>query len=194
MKIAQNTRFVFNITPDEIETAKEVKRDFDGILENLDEALKTITQIRDAIIKQHPSQDELIKKYKGRMIRYKRKIIEKFNIVTKNIGISLEKMQKINDPEMLRLRDVLIAEVSEFCDGAQATMDLLEEPGKKDFTQTLEQLTAQMEKRYQAIQDVIDSQIFGHLDYDILGRMKISQMRFNIKKRSRLINLIIKEG
>ena len=46
---------------------------------------------------------------------------------------------------MIRLREIIIAEVGELSDGAEAVLELLKEISRDSFTKTLEQITAQIE-------------------------------------------------
>ena len=104
----------------------------------------------------------------------------------------LELLDQISDPDMLRLREILGAEIAELSEGCKAVLDLLKETDKKDFTKTLERIAAQLEKRQRSIEDVITSQLYSHLNHDILGRMRISEMRFKIKRRARILKQFIR--
>jgi capsid portal protein len=147
--------------------------------------------LRDAVIQQHPSKKDLTTKYKGRLLRYRRKIIKTFNDLLIDIKSMLEKLSELNDPEMIRLREIIVAEIGELSDGAEAIMDLLDDPSSDVFTKTLEQISAQMEKRHRSISDVIDNQLGNHINHDILGKMRISQMLFRIRKRARIVRYLM---
>lgn len=188
---ASGPRMTLDITPEEREVAKTVKKSFVNSLEELDKAIRTIVDLRDAISNERPSKEDLKSKYKGKLLRYRKKIKSAFNSFLTDIKKNLEKLSEISDPEMIRLREVLIAEVGELSDGAEAMMDLLNEVDREGFTKTLEQLAQQIEKRQKSIKDVIESQFVTHIDQDILGKMKLSNMRFRIKKRSRIIRQLI---
>jgi regulator of sigma D len=190
LKIADTgPQMVLDVTDEERSIAKEVKNDFKEILRKMDQAIIVILDLRDAVIEERPSREDLKNKYKGRLLRYRRKIKEVFNIFLIELKYGLEKLSKISDPDMIRLREILISEVDELSSGVEAIFDLLNEVDRESFTKTLEQISAQMEKRKKSITDAIDSQLFSHIDQDILGRMKISvkDMRFRIRKRARII-------
>lgn len=186
-------RMVMNITDTERAIAKEVKDDFKKVLQKLDSAVDVIVDLRDAIVLQRPEREELNKKYKGRLLRYRRKIRKVFNEFLTDVKHSLEKLSKISDPDMIRLREIIIAEIGELSSGAEAIIDLLEETDRENFTKTLEAITSQMEKRQKSIIDVIDNQLFNHIDHDIFGKLKISELRFRIMRRSRIVRGIISE-
>ncbi len=186
-KIAVGPRMTLEITDAEREIAKKVKKEFKQISKELDSALKVVLDLRDAIVEQRPSKEDLKNKYRGRLVRYKKKIKDAFNHFLTHTKKTLEMAVEISDPEMVRLREILVAEIGELSDGTEALMDLLNETDRDGFTKTLEQISAQLEKRQKSIADVIENQLFGHIEQDILGRMKISSLQHNIRRRTRII-------
>ena len=187
IKTAVGPQMTLEITDAEREAAKLVKKEFKQISKELDSAVKIVLDLRDAILDQRPSKEDLKNKYRGRLIRYKKKIKDAFNHFLEHTKTTLESAIKISDPEMIRLREILVAEIGELSDGAEALMDLLGETDRDSFTKTLEQISAQLEKRQKSIIDVIDNQLFGHIEQDILGKMKISSLRQNIRRRTRIV-------
>ena len=180
-------RLMVNITDQEKATAKDSKREFKAVLKELRVALRVISELKSSILEQHPSKDDLKTKYRGRLLRYKKRIVESFNVFLSHLKQNLGTLSLINDPDTQRLREVLGAEVSELSDGVEAILDLLQDSDKDNFTQKLDQLTTQLEKRERSINDAIGNQLFNHIDHDMLGKMRISQLQFNIHKRSRLL-------
>ena len=55
------------VTDQERSIAKQVKADFKIILDKLDKSVRTITDLRDAIVEERPSKDILKTKYRGRL-------------------------------------------------------------------------------------------------------------------------------
>jgi predicted transglutaminase-like protease len=187
-------RLTVKITEQEKALAKQAKVEFKALLKELKAAVNAVLDLRDSITSQHPSKEDLKNKYKGRLLRYKLKITKAFNVFALHLQKNLELLTKINDPDMSRLREILASEVNELKDGFDATLELIDEAEKDDFTKNLEHVAAQMEKRKVSIHDTIENQLFNHIDHDLLGRLRISQLRFNIQKRSRLLLLALKEG
>lgn len=187
-------RMNLDITPKERQAANKAKSEFKKILQELENAIKTVTTLRDAVVEERPSKEDLKNKYKGRLLRYRRKIRDAFNVFLQHTKDALEDLQNISDPEMERLREILIAEIDELSDGVEAILDLLDEVEKEGFTKTLEAITAQLEKRYQSISEVIESQLFGHIEQDILGKMKVSDLQFKIRRRARIIRQLLRRG
>ena len=180
------------ITDAERAIAKTIKEEFKAILKKLDSALKVVVDLRDAMAEQRPSKEDLNSKYRGRLLTYRRKIKDAFNDFLTDVKSSIEKLAEVSDPEMIKLREIIIAEIGELSDGAEALMDNLAETDRDGFSKTLEQVVSQMEKRQKSIVDVIDNQLFNHIDHDILGKMKISEMRFRIRRRARIVGQIMR--
>jgi uncharacterized protein YlxP (DUF503 family) len=187
-------RLTVQISEQEKQLAKNAKIEFKAVLKELKEAIEVIIDLKDSITSQHPSKEDLANKYKGRLLRYKRKIVTNFNTFLKHLQTSMISLAKINDPDIARLREILAAEVSELRDGVEAVLDLMDDVDKNDFTQTLEQLAAQIEKRRHSIGDAIGNQLFNKIDHDLLGIMRISQLRFRTQKRARLMLQLVKRG
>ena len=189
----QGPQLRLEVTERERASAKAIKKNFKRILKDLDEALKIVYDLRDAIVEERPSKDDLSNVFRGRLLRYRSKIIKEFNTFLQNLKGNLESLNQLLDPEMIKLRGLLISEFDELSDGVEALMDLLRESDREGFTQGLERLCTQMQRRRKSIGDVIDSQLFNHLEHDILGRLKISHLTPRIRKRTRLLRKLTME-
>ena len=158
------------ITPEEMLIAKKSKKELKESIKELESAVKLITKFKDAIITQKPDKATLKNQYSGRLLRFKRKIFETLNIFLKHINAILILMNKITDPDMDRLKNVLLAEINELSDGTE------------NFSTSVEQLTAQIQKRLHSISEVVDNQIYHHIDTDILGRSRIGSVKISIRQ------------
>ena len=192
-KTSAGPKMTLEITERERQVAKNVKKEFKTISRELDEAVKVVLDLRDAIVNQRPTKDDLDKTYRGRLLRYKKKIKEAFNHFLNHTKRTLEAAVEISDPDMVRLREILVAEIGELSDGVEALMDLLGETDRDGFTKTLEQIAAQLEKRQKSIADVIDNQLFNHIEQDILGRMKISEIQNRLRRRARILRQLVEK-
>ena len=187
-----NTMMTLVVTDAEKAIAKEVKVDFKEILKKLDKSVESVSDLRKAVVEQHPSQDDLAGKYRGKLLRYRRKIQAVFNEFLVSTQKALEKMVQISDPENIRLREVLSAEIGELKDGGEAVLDLLQDPEKDGFSQSLEQISAQIERRSKSIKEVITNQLYSHVDNDILGKMRVGELHFRIMRRARILKQLVR--
>jgi len=186
-KIAATPRFTVQITDSEKKRAVEIKKQFKEVLREMDKSLQTVYDLRDAIVQDRPSKDDLKTKYVGRMLRYRRVIVKAFDSLLNNLQTVLNNFSLIIDPEMMKLRGIIVAEFDELSDGVESLLALLGDIDREGFTKSLERLAEQLQKRQRSIRNSIDDQLFGHLENNILGKMKISSLQARIIKRTRLM-------
>ena len=189
----QGPRLTMEVSEDERATAKNAKKEFKEILKELDEALKIIYDLRDAIVQQRPSKNDLQNKYRGRLLRYRKKIVEAFNKLLIRVKKALQSLADILDPDMISLRQIIVSEFDELSDGVEGVLHLLGDVDREGFTKNLERLCTQLQIRNTSINEIIDNQLVGHLEHDILGKMKISSLKARIRKRSRILQRISTE-
>lgn len=188
------TKLRTEITKEERNVAIQVKKSFKSILNDLENAVKVIYKLKTALVKENPNDKKLTKVYKGRLLQYRKNITKVFNPILEDIKKTLEMFDYILDPEIEKLRDVIISEMDEISDIIESFMDLLGEPEKEQFVKKIEYLCSRMENRLNIFMGIVEDQLFGHITHDILGRIKISKLKTNIQKRTRLLNIWINEG
>ena len=182
---AKGPQLTIDVSEREQAIAKNTKEEFKQILSDFSDALKIVLELRDAIVQERPDQNTL-KNYQGRFLRYRRKIVQAFNKFLLRLKNALGSLEGISDPDMLNLKQIIIAEVGELTDGIESLLELLGDLDKEGFTQQLERLCTQFEQRKQSIKEIIDNQLFDHIEHDILGKFKISEFKNRITKRARL--------
>lgn len=186
-------RMTLEISQQERIIAKNIKKEFKQILRELEDAITVVVDLKESITEQRPSKEDLNNKYRGRLLRYRRKIINVFNVFLSHLKKTLEMISTtksentIGDPELTNLKGIIMTEVGELSDGVSAILDILDEVGREGFTKSLELICAQMEKRQKSIIDVVDNQLLGHIDNNILGRIRISQLVENIRKNTKIV-------
>jgi hypothetical protein len=173
--------------------AKAAKKEFKAILKDLDNALEVIFELRDAIVQQRPSKEDLQNTYRGRLLRYRRKITEVFNKLLIRFKNAIESLGDITDPDMANLKKIMIAEFDELSDGVENVLSTLDDVDKEGFTKELERLCTQMQIRSTSINEIIDNRLVNHIDSDILGKMKVSELKTRIIKRTRMLQKISME-
>jgi hypothetical protein len=189
----QGPRLTMEVSERERSLAKAAKKEFKDILRDLDNALDIIYDLRDAIVQQRPSKEDLKNTYRGRLLRYRRKITEVFNKLLVRFKNAIQLLDDITDPDMANLKKIMTAEFDELSDGVENVLSLLDDADKEGFTQELERLCTQMQTRSKSINEVIDNRLFNHINNDILGKLKVSEFKTRIIKRARLLRRISSE-
>jgi mevalonate kinase len=190
----QGPRLTMQVSERERSLAKAAKEEFKGILKDLDSALKIIYDLRDAIVQQRPSKEDLQNVYRGRLLRYRKKITEVFNKLLIRFKNAIQSLGDITDPDMANLKKIMVSEFDELSDGIEGVLTLLDDAGKEGFTKELERLCTQMQRRSTSISEIIDNRLFSHIDSDILGKLKVSELKTRIIKRTRIIQKIAAES
>lgn len=183
-------RLTLEVSEKEREIAKNSKKEFKALLKDLDDAIQLVFGLKDALIKERPSQETLKNVYRGRLLRYRRKVQDAFNANILKLKAAIERLAPITDSEMAKLREIIVSEFDALSDSIEAFLDLLGNPEREEFTQKIEKVCTQLDSRRKSINDVIDSQLFGHINSDILGRKKVSSIKADIYKRIRLLRKI----
>jgi hypothetical protein len=189
----QGPRLTMEVSERERSLAKAAKKEFKAILKDLDNALEVIFELRDAIVQQRPSKEDLQNTYRGRLLRYRRKITEVFNKLLIRFKNAIESLGDITDPDMANLKKIMIAEFDELSDGVENVLSTLDDVDKEGFTKELERLCTQMQIRSTSINEIIDNRLVNHIDSDILGKMKVSELKTRIIKRTRMLQKISME-
>jgi len=190
----QGPRLTMQVSERERSLAKTAKKEFKAILEDLDNALKVIYDLRDAIVQQRPSKEDLESQYRGRLLRYRKKITNVFNKLLMRFKNAVQSLNDITDPDMANLKKIMVSEFDELSDGVESVLKLLDEPGREGFTKELERLCTQMQRRSTSISEIIDNRLFSHIDSDILGKLKVSELKTRILKRTRILQKIAAEN
>lgn len=188
-KIAATPRFTVQVSQQEKQRAEQIKKQFKEVLREMDKAVQTVYDLRDAIVQDRPSKEDLKGKYAGRLLRYKRVIIKAFNSLLEHLKVVLNNFALVIDPEMIKLRGIIVSEFDELSDGVESLLSVLGDVDREGFTKTVERIAQQIQRRQMSIRNTIDDQLFGHLENDILGKMKISSVSLNARiiKRMRLL-------
>lgn len=193
IRAQQGPQLRLDVSDKEREAAKNVKKGFKTLLKDFDASLSILFDLREALVDGHPSKDDLEGKFRGRFLRYRSKIVKSFNALLEQLKLLLESMGAIMDPEMAKLRNLIMSEFDEASDGVESMLSLLKEPGRKEFTKSIERICTQMQQRRTSIGDVIESQLFNHLEHDILGKLKISSLTTRVMTRTRLLRKLATE-
>ncbi len=180
-------RLTVEISEKELETARQAKKVFKSLLKDLDQNLKMIYDFKTALVAEHPSQTDLQEKYRGRIIRFKRKTQTIFNTYLLRLKAALEALHPISDSETVKLSQLILSEFDSLSDGVEEFLMLLSEADRDDFTKKLEALCGRLEHRQKSISEIVDQQLFSHFSTDILGKKKISSITAQIHTRRRLL-------
>jgi hypothetical protein len=116
--------------------------------------------------------------------QYRNKTQRLFNEMIQQLELALKELNNtVSDTEMAQIKDTIVGEIREIRDGGIELLDLLEHPTDKKFVQTFKSTVSRVLQRGRALEEVIEDQLFAHIDGDILGRVRLGSTTPLVVKR-----------
>lgn len=161
-----------DISPEEQEQAAKTRKEFEELLVRMNKAFEHLNTLNGAL--SDISDASLLEPLRKLFKQYKRKIQKLFNDFIEQLETSLLEANKtVSDSEMERIQDTVVAEIREIRDGAQKILVLLKDPQEADFIKDFTTIVEQLNTHRKSLDDIVKDQMFVHIDYDILGRIRL---------------------
>lgn len=172
------------ISEDEMTQASKTRDAFDSLAKKLDEAFDKLKMVRELL--EQFSDSSKFKEMRDLFVRYKHRIIGLFNEFLQQLQVSLESMNKsLSDTEMDNIKDTIVGESGELRDGINQLSEILDEPDSPNFLTNFKSTFDRLHERKDSLHEIITDHLFAHIDYDILGRIKLGSSRVKISKRGK---------
>lgn len=180
MKIA-GPIYSIEISEDEKSQAQTTRDSFEILANNLDEAFDKLKVVRELLEQfKDPSH---FKHLRDLFIRYKHRIISLFNEFLTQLQQALGHLNNtISDSEMENIKDTIVGESRELRDGIDELAEFLEEPDSPDFIKSFSETYDRLNERKNSLHEIITDHLFSHIDYDILGKIKLGSIKAKISK------------
>ena len=170
------------ISKDEMSQATKTRESFDLLVKSLDESFEKLKMVRELLDQFTDSSH--FKQMRDLFIRYKHRIIGLFNEFLTQLQVALEDMNKsLSDTEMDNIKDTIVGECGELREGIDKLAEILDEPDSPNFLNTFKSTFDRLQERKNSLHEIITDHLFSHIDYDILGRIKLGSVRAKISKR-----------
>jgi uncharacterized phage infection (PIP) family protein YhgE len=170
------------ISEDEKLQAQETRNAFESLSEHLDESFDKLKIVRE-LLEQFKDPSHFAH-MRDLFIRYKQAVINEFNEFLDSLTNSLTKMNKtLSDSEMQNITDTIVAEADELRDGVEELAEHLDEPDSPDFLKNFKETYDRLDQRRNSLHEIITDHLFEHIDYDILGRIKLGSNKIKLSKR-----------
>lgn len=174
---------IYSIEINEEERAQAglARKHFKDMLDKMDRAFSHLEILNNALNGFNDSTqfEQLRKLFK----KYKRKTQEVFNEFIEQLESALkEAYRAISDTEMNRIIDTIVAEVREIRDGVIQLLHLLDEPESPEFIATFTDTVERLMKRKESLDEVVSDQLFSHIDFDILGKIRLGKRMIPLTK------------
>jgi len=175
--------FVLDISSDERKQAEKVRGEFKKLELLLGGAFESLGRL--AASMQGLQHNDRMIELKSLFIKYKHKVQDLFNEFLDQLQVSLEQMNEmISDSSTLKIRDTIVGEVRELRDGALEVIALLNRPEDPTFLKEFQEIFVRLSAREKSLREIISDQLTGHIDRDILGKIKLGKSKVRLSKGS----------
>ena len=170
------------ISDDEKQQATTTRKEFAQMIDLLDASFEKLQKVKELLSQYNSSSD--FKSIKDLFIRYKHKIVHSFNEFLDQLQLALEEMNNtISDTEMENIKNTIVEEVRELRDGVILITEALDTPESPDFIKIFSETFDKLDKRKISLVEIVNDHLFSHIDYDILGRIKLGCNRPHLSKK-----------
>jgi hypothetical protein len=115
----------------------------------------------------------------GVLKKYQFKLKELFNNVIMTLAAALdESSDKIVDTKMSNIRELVIQNMSEVRSLFIDLMGILDNFEDDAFVEKGKDLHEQINKYLEKVQEIVSSELFSHIDFDILGKIRLGSPGF----------------
>lgn len=160
------------ISDEERRQAVVTRKKFELLMDALADAFEHLNSLNGALgeIENPDELAPLRKLFK----QYKRRTQKIFNELIDLLEAALIEMNKtVSDSEMERIQDMVVGEIREIRDGVERLLVLLKEPQESGFVKGFTTVMERLNARKTSLEEIISDQLFSHVDYDVLGRIRL---------------------
>lgn len=172
LKLADPT-FNTKVSPEEKEAAKKVRILFeeflktqDAVSTHLDVFFEKLAEIKDTSNMQKISP--VLRKY-----------IQKYRDLCNEYIVALEKAVQFaacnfKDTDMNNIRDLIVESVRDIRNNSKDLIIAFSSIDSDQFVKNIQEIYEKIKKRMEQLEETISEELFGHIDYNILGKIRLS--------------------
>jgi len=177
-----NTAFSVPVSDQEKESAKKLRAEFERTLKFLEEFNRYLLVFYDHADELEDKED--MSPINSLINRYKERLKLKYNEFVSRIGLSLEHYNEVlSDSEMDNLRDMIVETTQAIRTHLVELLKLFGKVRDPDFIAGTKLVYPKVLKSVDQLSHMIQTELFNHIDRDILGRIRISNKSFPLAKR-----------
>lgn len=181
MKIAEVT-FSMEVTPEEQASATHVRVQLKEFIVHLEE-FQEFFDIFFESIDELESGKELIP-IASVLKKYQIKLREMYNNIIRSMAAAIHAYQNIfTDSEMDAMQDIVLQNVAASRDSFIELMQQMDNFDEDDFIEDAKESYEQINKYLEKAQETVTNEWFGHIDHDILGKIRLSNRNFPLFAR-----------
>lgn len=164
--------FTVPVSDDEKALAMKVRKAFEKVLKVQNDYFKFMGILFDNL---EELEDKTgLQKISPILKRYEHKMKHKFNAYIKEFSKALTVYENnFSDTEMDDVRDLIIENIRSIRELVIDIVVLMKDIGSKNFVQESLGKYKSLKEQSEQLEGIIKNEWFGHIDYDILGRIKL---------------------
>lgn len=172
--------FSLPVTEEEKENAEAVRSLFEDVLRKQDYLLDYLNVFFDQI--DDLAVDRGLIKVSPLIKRYEQKLKKIFNIYIKSVSRALSKYESaFTDTELDDIRDLIIENVKNMRQETINLLILMKDVGSDNFVNDAKEAYSNILLISEKIEKLIRHEWFYHIDYDILGKIKLGSIPLSLK-------------
>lgn len=168
MSLARAT-FTVSITDEERALAQEVRKDFESLLARHKELIRLVEVLNDGV------EDVVDFRAIGESIlKFRIKLRDEFNDLIKAVSQTLgEYPDAFKDIGYKQIRDIYIEYINRCHEGMTELLAIMNKYSEDNFGSELSAATYNLIKYLESAHDSLKNEWIEHIDYDIIGKVKI---------------------
>jgi phytoene dehydrogenase-like protein len=174
--------FSVPVSNEEKKAAERLRKEFEDILKELEKCSRYLLVFFDHT--DDFTDDQSLDGLAPLMKRYEKKLKQKFNNFLEALERGLEHYnESFSDTELDNVRDLIIEHVKSVRKGLIAIIDLFARLEDPEFVEAAQKAYQEISSSIERVDFVIREELFDHIDYDILGRIRIGSGEFPLTLR-----------
>lgn len=165
--------FSTKVSPEEKKAAKEVRALFEEFLKTQENLTSHLTALMDGL--NNTKDTSNIQKISPLLKRY----IHKYRDLCNEYIVSLEKAVQytagtFKDADMNNIRDLVVESVRDIRNNSKELIAEFSNIENDDFVKKVKDIGEKITKRLEQLEETVSEELFGHIDYNILGKIRLS--------------------
>lgn len=183
MKTA-NVTFSMEVSPEEQAAATGVREKLSEFVDHLEEFQEFFSIFFESI-DELTSGEELLP-IAGVFKKYQLKLRELYNNMIRSMASAIHAYQQIfQDAEMDEMQEIALQNVAESREQFIELMQRMDNFNDDEFITDAKELYEQINKYLDRARETVTDEWFGHIDHDILGKIRLSHQEFPLFIRGR---------
>lgn len=165
--------FSTKVSPEEKEAAKEVRVLFEKFLKAQDAASVHLSTFFEEL--KNTKDTSNIKKISPVLKRYIQKYRDLCNEYIKSLEDAVQyTAQAFKDADMNNIRDLIVESVRDIRNNSKDLISEFSNIENDDFIKNIEDIYEKISKRLEQLDETVSEELFGHIDYNVLGKIRLS--------------------